>query len=242
MILVNTVSTEGHLKIITIGNRKGGVGKTTTAYNLGYAYALSGKRVLFLDLDSQANLTSLCGVAPSSLEDFKAAHVVGVNTLVSILPATKRLAALENEIQGMFDRNVYLRDEILPKLPEADYIIIDTAPAIGILNINAFVVSDAVHVVVNADAFSLSGLVEMREIIDNVKTINPKLQTRIVLNASFKGRTFTDAARNELAKDAAFSGIEIPHRQHIIDSNARKVPSLDAEDILKPFKALAEAV
>jgi chromosome partitioning protein len=230
------------LKIITIGNRKGGVGKTTTAYNLGYTYALAGKRVLFLDLDSQANLSSLCGVSPLSLEDFKAARVIGVNNLISILPATKRLSALENEIQGMFDRNVYLRDEILPKLPDADYLIIDTPPAIGILNINAFMISDAVHIVVNADSFSISGLVEMREIIDNVKTLNPKLKTRIVLNASFKGRTFTDAAREILAKEADYSGVEIPHRQHIIDCNARKVPALDAMDILGPFNLLSTAV
>lgn len=228
--------------IISIANRKGGVGKTTTAFNLGYAYAMAGKSVLFIDLDSQANLTSLCGVEPSSLDEFKAAKVVQVNRAISILPATKRFYLLENEIQGLFDRNVYIKESILPKLPAADVVIIDTPPAIGILNLNAFIVSSAVHIVVNADAFSLSGLMEMREILEQVKKLNPALKTHIVLNASFKGRTFTDAARDALARQEGFTGIEIPHRQHVIDSNARKRPALEHADILAPFKALVEVV
>lgn len=228
--------------IITIANRKGGVGKSTTAFNLGFTYALQKKNVCFLDLDSQANLSLLCNVDPISLEQFKEANVQALNSYVSILPATKRFSQLETEIQGMFDRNVYLKDEILPKLPKMDYVIIDTPPALGILNINALVVSDYVHVVVNADSFSISGLVEMKQIIEQVQTINPRLKSRIVLNASFKGRTFTDAAREALERDPDYTGIEIPHRQHVVNSNAMKRPALEAEEILKPFTALAELV
>ena len=87
--------------------------------------------MLFIDLDSQANLSLLCKVAPLDLETWKAGAVQPVGKGVSILPVTKRFAALENEIDQRFDRNTFLREEILPKLPAADVIIIDTAPALG---------------------------------------------------------------------------------------------------------------
>ena len=225
--------------IVTIANRKGGVGKTTCAFNLGFTYALQKRQVLFIDLDSQANLSLLCKAAPLELETWKAGAVQSVGKGVSILPATKRFAALENEIDQRFDRNTFLREELLPKLPAADVIIIDTAPALGVLNINAFCVSDFVHVVVNADSFSMAGLREMKEIIEKVRSVNPKLKAHIVLNASFKKRSFTDAAHEALEKEPTYTGIEIPHRQHIINSNALRRPALEADEIRLPFEALA---
>ena len=159
---------------------------------------------------------------------------------MSILPATKRFAALENEIDQRFDRNTYLREELLPKLPAADIIIIDTAPALGVLNINALVVSDFVHIVVNADSFSMAGLREMKDIIEKVRGVNPKLRAHVVLNASFTNRSFTAAAHEALAKDPTYTGIEIPHRQHIVNSNALRRPAIEADDIRLPFEALAE--
>ncbi len=225
--------------ILTIANRKGGVGKTTTAYNLGFTYALQRKRVLFIDLDSQANLSQLCRAATVGLEEWKAGTVHTMSPSISILPATKRFAALENEINQRFDRNTFLRDELLPNLTPAEIIIIDTPPALGILNINALCISDFVHVVVNADSFSISGLREMQEIIRQVQSVNPKLEGRIVLNASFKGRTFTEEARKILAQESGYTGIEIPHRQHVINSNALKRPAIEADEIRLPFEALA---
>ena len=226
--------------IVTIANRKGGVGKTTTAFNLGFTYALQKREVLFIDLDSQANLSLLCKADTLDLEAWKAGTVQQVGRGVSILPATKRFAALENEIDQRFDRNTYLREELLPKLPAADIIIIDTAPALGVLNINAFVVSDFVHIVVNADSFSMAGLREMKDIIEKVRGVNPNLEAHIVLNASFKKRSFTGAAHEALARESMYTGIEIPHRQHITNSNALGRPAIEADEIRAPFKALAE--
>lgn len=225
--------------IVTIANRKGGVGKTTTAFNLGFTYALQKREVLFVDLDSQANLSMLCRAATLDLEAWKAGSIQPVGKGVSILPATKRFAALEDEINQRFDRNTFLREDLLPKLPGADVIIIDTAPALGVLNINALCVSDFVHIVVNADSFSMAGLREMKEIIEKVRTVNPKLKAHIVLNASFKKRSFTDAAHDALEKDPSYTGIEIPHRQHIVNSNALRRPAIEADEIRLPFEALA---
>ena len=123
------------MKVVTIANRKGGTGKTTAAYNLGFIYALKGNRVCFVDLDSQANLTLLCAKETISLENFKNVEIEGVNKNVDILPATKRFSMLENEINELIDRNVYLKTNILPKFQEYDYLIIDTPPALNILNI-----------------------------------------------------------------------------------------------------------
>lgn len=229
-------------KIIIVANRKGGTGKTTLSYNLGAAYALDGERVCYIDLDSQANLTMLCRAKPSTLDNFKAGQTVRLSEVLSILPATKAFQMLENEINARIDRNSYIKDEILPKLAGFDYVIIDTAPSLSILNINAFCIADMVHIVVNADAFSLSGLVEMRQILGQVKAINPKLDWRIVLNAAHKGRNITAAALEALRNEPGYSGIEIPNRQHFVDSNARLQPSLDLDEIRDPFQALKAVI
>lgn len=229
----------GNMKTIVIANRKGGVGKTTVAYNLGAAYALAGRRVCFLDIDSQANLSTLCRVAPSGLESFKAAEIVNLSERLAIVPASKAFALLENEVNQLIDRNGYIRAKILPRLAAFDYCIIDTAPGLSILNVNALCAADMVHIIVNADSFSLAGLVEMREILDQVRTINTGLEYRIILNAAMKGRRLTDAALSALRSEAGYSGIEIPNRQHFADSNALRKPAIDAPDILGPFQKLA---
>jgi len=230
------------MKVITIANRKGGTGKSTVAYNLGAAYALQGARVCYLDLDSQGNLTTLCNKPTVTLDGFKAVRPVALSPVLSILPATKQYAQLEDEINRLIDRNSYLSREILPKLSGYDYLIIDTAPSLSVLNVNAFCASDLVHIVVNADAFSLIGLVEMREILAQVKGINPRLEWRVILNAAHKGRNLTQAALESLRKEPGFAGVEIPNRQHFPDSNARKVPALDMPEILQSFNELVAVI
>lgn len=230
------------MKTIIIANRKGGVGKTTIAYNLGAAYALAGLRVCLVDLDSQANLSTLCGVSPSSLEDFKAVRLVDLSERFSILPASKAFPMLENEVNQLIDRNSYIKTKIITHLSGFDYIIIDTAPSLSILNINALCAADMVHIIVNADSFSLAGLVEMREILDQVKAINHGMGYRIILNAAIKGRRLTDAALSTLRNEPGYAGIEIPNRQHFADCNALRKPALELPEILGPFKALAEVI
>jgi len=231
------------MKIITVANRKGGTGKSTTAFNLGYTYALEKKKVLFLDLDSQANLSLLCNVDPLSLEDFKEGKIYKLNDYINILPATKRMNMLENEINQMIDRNTYLKTDLLPKLGnDYDYVIIDTPPALNILNINAFCVSDMIHIVVNPDYFSLAGLVEMEDIINQIKGINPKLDHRIILNGYVKNRNFTEDVIQKLGLKPEYTGIEIPNRQHIIDCSALKKPAISQADILEPFQKIGALV
>ena len=230
------------MKTIVISNRKGGTGKTTTAYNLGYAYAIKGKSVLFIDLDSQGNLSFLCGQERSDLQSFKDCKIHQVNQLIDILPATAQFSQLEHEINGMIDRNVFIKNDLFPKLNRYDYCIIDTSPSLGILNVNAWCVADMVHIVVNADAFSLTGLMEMKGILDQVKSINNRMQYGIVLNDYYTGQTMTDGAIGALKEFPEYTGINIPNRAYVTKSNAARKPAIDHEEIGSVFSQLVEVL
>lgn len=230
------------MKIITIANRKGGVGKSTVTFNLGFTYALQKKRMLFIDLDSQANLSMLCNVDPVSTEEFEGFKIESLNGFIDILPATKRFSVIENQIQERIDRNTYLKEAIISKAQGYDYILIDTPPSLNILNINAFCVSDLVHIVINPDYFSLEGLVEMKRILEQIQEINPKLKHKITVNGYEKNRKFTDAVMDHLGQDVNYTGIQIPRRQHIIECSARREPAIRESDIYKPFAAMAAVI
>ena len=230
------------MRYITIANRKGGTGKTTITYNLGFYYAIQKKRVLFIDLDSQGNLTDLAQAPLLSVEEFKSCKIHKINEYIDILPASKSFQILENEIHQEIERNFYLKNEILQKISGYDYVLIDTSPSLSILNINAFCISDYIYIIIQADNFSLNGLNEMSQIIDKILKINNKLKYKIVLNGSFKNRVFTEKVKERLNKLNNFSAIEIPHRQYVIDSNALRRPSLEQDEIYKSFEKIGSIV
>jgi cellulose biosynthesis protein BcsQ len=228
------------MKIVTFANRKGGVGKTTTAFNYGWFLASEGKKVCFIDLDSQCNLTSLFSADPCALDEFKKGEILEVNSRVDLLPGTKAFPQLEDEINREFDRYEWLRSNIIKRLSGYDFIVIDTSPSLSILNMNAFMISDLVHIVINPDTFSYIGLQEMKEILEKIQTRNTGLSYHITLNADTGDRVLNRKLNNALKREPAFTGIRIPQRQHITDQIARKKPAFDRDDIRTPFLALAE--
>jgi len=230
------------LKIITVSNRKGGVGKTTTAYNLGHTYAKDGKRVLFVDLDEQGNLTTLNRQDTISLEEWKRAKPVVVSEGISLLRATGAFPQLTDEINREIDRNSFLKRLLAPVVASYDVVVIDTPPSLGIININAYCLSHVVLVVVNPDSFSLNGLAQMRKVLKEVKSINHGLQYRIILNAYFTGRRLTGDALEVLQDEPGYLNIEIPHRQSIVTANADREPAILHDEIYQSFKKLSEAV
>ena len=95
---------------------------------------------------------------------------------------------------------------------------------------------------INADTFSLMGLLEMRNILDQIKPINPKLEYKTTLNAYFTGRNMTGAVNDQLINQPDFTNIKIPHRQYIIDNNAKQLPAIDNVDIGAEFMKLAAVI
>lgn len=232
------------MKVISLANRKGGVGKTTVGFNLGYTLALEGRSVLFIDLDSQCNLSLSCGANPLPLAEWKKASPISLNAKISILPGSKEFNLLENEVDARVDRNTYIKKELLPRLPGSfDYAIIDTPPSMSTLNINAFCVSQVVLIVINPDFFSLSGLVQMREILGEVKELSPDLSYKIVVN-SYTGdnRRYNQDFLPLIKEQEGFCGVLIPQRQHFIDRSAENLPAIDTEEIEKVYKQLAQEV
>lgn len=186
------------MKIIAFANHKGGVGKTTTVANVGYALATEfGKRVLMIDMDPQANLTTHFGQynrpSHSTYEILRGtASVKQATTVLSptlhLLPSSLDVTNIESELQGVTGREFVLR-EALDGTTNYDVVLIDTPPSLGILTVNSFTAASDVCVVVQTEFFALQGLAKLYEIINVVqKRTNPKLKVSGVIATMFDKR------------------------------------------------------
>jgi chromosome partitioning protein len=168
-------------KIIGVANQKGGVGKTTTAVNLASALGVLEKRILLIDADPQANATSGLGVEEVSFSTYNLLeHSVEVSKCilptsspnVDIIPSHIDLVAAEIELVDRDKREYMMREALKPIKDQYDYIIIDCAPSLGLITINALTAADSVIIPIQCEYFALEGLGKLLNTVKNVQKIH----------------------------------------------------------------------
>lgn len=187
--------------VIALANQKGGVGKTTTAVNLGAGMATLGKKILLVDADAQGNATSGVGIAKSDIK--KDIYDVLVNeepmdeTIVhtshkglDIVPATIQLSGAEIELTPQMARETRLKSALDAVKDRYDFVLIDCPPSLGLITINAFTASDSILIPVQSEYYALEGLSQLLNTIQLVrKHFNPDLKIEGVLLTMFDART-----------------------------------------------------
>jgi chromosome partitioning protein len=222
-------------KVISISNHKGGVGKTTSALNIGAGLNKLGKKVLLIDLDPQANLSQSLGVIDQDKNIYGAIRgeykLQPINIIkgMDLIPSTLDLSGAEVELSGEAGREYILKELIDPIKKHYDYVIIDSPPSLGLLTINSFTASDEVLIPLQAQYLAIQGLTKLVEVVDKIKKRlnkslkvggvfitqydNRKVLNRDVVNtiqAHFKSGVFKTKIRDNVAlAEAPTQGVDI---------------------------------
>ncbi|MDE7082946.1 MAG: AAA family ATPase [Clostridia bacterium] len=228
-------------KIISLTNKKGGVGKTTTAINMAAYCADMGKKVLLVDLDSQGNATTGLGFSKSSLkksvynvlieDDAASANILPTQVkLLDILPANVDLTGAEVDLVYKRNRERILKNALEKVRADYDYIFIDCPPSLGLLTINAWVASDSIIIPMQSEYYALEGVSQLMNTIAMVKQhLNPQLQIEGVVITMYDGRALISkqitAEIKKFFKTRLFE-IIIPRNVRLAEAPSHGVPIL----------------
>jgi chromosome partitioning protein len=250
-------------RVIALANQKGGVGKTTTAINLGAALAQSGKQVLLVDIDPQGNASTGLGIGP----DRRAAstyHVLTEGRTIAevalqcgdlslfVAPASAELSGIDAELTDTQDRSRRLRAALrnngdAPPTHCYDYIIIDCPPSLNLLTVNALAAADTVLVPLQCEFFALEGLTQLLGTVKRIQArLNPRLRMQGIVLTMYDRRNNLSA---QVAEDVRHNLGDVVYRT-IIPRNVRlsEAPSYALPGLLydpdcagsRAYRALAE--
>ena len=230
-----------NLKIISIVNQKGGVGKTTTAINLGTALAAIEKKILLIDLDPQGNLSTGIGIT-EDLRKLSVYDLITQNSSIdttiqktkipnlSIIPSNINLSGIEFELATDNDRTNKLSNKIKGLENIYDFVLIDCPPSLGILTVNSLVASDSVLVPLQCEFYALEGLAQLLRTIEKIKdNLNPSLFLEGVILTMFDSRNrlsddVVADAREHLGKKV-FETV-IPRNVRLSEAPSHGLPSI----------------
>ncbi len=245
-------------KIISFTNKKGGVGKTTTAINMAAYCSEFGKRVLLVDIDSQGNATTGLGFSKSALkksvynvlieDDAVLNNVLPTQVkLLDILPANVDLTGAEVDLVYKRNREHILKNALDAVKNDYDYIFIDCPPSLGLLTINAWVASDSVIIPMQAEYYALEGVSQLMNTIAMVRQhLNTRLQIEGVVITMYDGRALIakqiTAEIKKFFKNKLYE-IIVPRNVRLAEAPSHGVPVMlyDPKCVgARAYKALAE--
>lgn len=248
-------------RIISVANQKGGVGKTTTAINLGAALADEGFNVLLVDLDPQGNASTGLGVEPEArdyttydllLEGAELKDILKLTSVEGLLlaPATTDLSSADIEMMATEKRSFLLHDALRqPEIDnyDLDYILIDCPPSLSLLTVNAMVASDSVLVPLQSEFFALEGLSQLMLTIREVRqTANPNLRIEGVLLTMYDIRNnlsqLVEKDARDTLGDLVFKTI-VPRNVRVSEAPSYAMPVISYDPASKgsiAYRALAQ--
>jgi len=210
----SAVSNPGKTRVLAVSNQKGGVGKTTTAINLGTALAAIGEKVLIVDMDPQGNASTGLGVPRETrrvtiydvVVDSRSVDDAAVQTTVPglwIIPADADMSGVEIELSQADRRSFRLKDALAGQGADGhtkyDYVLIDCPPSLNLLTLNAMAAADAVLVPLQCEFFALEGLTQLMKTIDMVRqSLNPSLEIQGLVLTMYDRRS---ALSGQVAND-----------------------------------------
>lgn len=249
-------------KVILIGATKGGVGKSASSFNLAYSLASMGKKVLAVDFDSQANLTTCFGVEDTATIPVTIGHLMMAQmddeempdaskyimsrNGVDFIPSSMVLSAVDAKLRLEMGAEKMLANILEPLKDRYDYVIIDTCPALGALTINALAAADGVVITVNPQLLAMMGLQDFLKTIKKIKSrINPKLEVEGILLTMCEARTNLCKVISEQVTETFESQIrifnsKIPNTVKVGESIYYSEPLLEYAPGTKACKAYLE--